>query len=365
MGLERERSFEEETLQKQTPPDPVWTFRGYQIRPTEFNTAMVHFYRAEVQRSNTWRTRLDTTTNWAVVTAGAAISFALSSPDHHYAVIILNTMLATLFLWIEARRYRYYELWSHRLRLMETDYFASMLVPPFGPNPDWAESVAESLLQPEFPISMWEAFGRRFRHNYMWIFLILGTAWLLKTFLHPFPATTWLEFIERSQLGTVPGWSMILAGLIYNGTLFLIGFLTAGLHQASGEVLPKWGSDVPILSHLWHSMEVERNGSVSHGKIPALVHRVRRKRKQLLAFIITERPKALADRVLKELNRGVTGLHGKGMFTQQEREVLMIAVTVTEMQHLKAVVKAEDPLAFIIVTPAQDVIGRGFQPLDG
>lgn len=365
MVIERERSVTEESSQaKQTTSDPVWTFRGYQIRPTEFNTAMVHFYRAEVQRSNTWRTRLDTTTNWAVVTAGAAISFALSAPDHHYAVIILNTLLATLFLWIEARRYRYYELWSHRLRLMETDYFASMLVPPFSPSPDWAESVAESLLQPEFPISMWEAFGRRFRHNYMWIFLILGVAWMLKTFLHPLPATTWVEFFERSELGTVPGWFMISAGLFYNGILFLIGILTAGLHQASGEVLPQWGNDVPILSHLWHSMEVGENGSVSNDKMQATVHRARRKRKQLLALIISERPEALSARVLEELNRGVTCLHGKGMYTQQEREVLMVAVTVTEIKHLKSVVKAEDPQAFIIVTPAQDIFGRGFQPMD-
>jgi uncharacterized membrane protein len=356
---------EEESVQEaQTPLDPVWTFRGYKIRPSEFNTAMVHYYRAEVQRSNTWRTRLDTTTNWAVVTAGAAISFALSSPDHHYAVIILNTLLATLFLWIEARRYRYYELWSHRLRQMETDYFAAMLVPPFGPSPEWAENVAESLLQPEFPISMWEALGRRFRRNYMWIFLILAGAWLLKNFLHPLPATTMVEFIERSGLGTIPGWFMIAMGLFYNATLFLIGFLTAGLHQATGEVLPKWGSDVPILSHLWHSMEVGQNGSDPKRKLERTIHGLGRKRKQLMALIISDRPKALADRVLEELKRGVTCLHGTGMYTLQEREVLMVAVTVTEMQHLKSVVKAEDPQAFMIITPAQDVIGQGFQTLD-
>src|SRR5512134_3046534 len=80
--------------------EAVWTFRGYQMRPAEFNTAMVHFYRGEVQRSNTWRHRLDTTTNWAVVATGAAISFVFSSSENHYGVIILNTLLVTLFLWI-------------------------------------------------------------------------------------------------------------------------------------------------------------------------------------------------------------------------------------------------------------------------
>ena len=77
--------------------EPVWTFRGYQMRPAEFNTAMVHFYRGEIQRANTWRNRLDNTTNWAVLAAGAAISFALSDPNNHYGVIILDTFLVTLF----------------------------------------------------------------------------------------------------------------------------------------------------------------------------------------------------------------------------------------------------------------------------
>ena len=72
--------------------EPVWTFRGYQMRPAEFNTAMVHFYRGEIQRANTWRNRLDNTTNWAVLAAGAAIS--LLCPSHnHYGVIILDTFL--------------------------------------------------------------------------------------------------------------------------------------------------------------------------------------------------------------------------------------------------------------------------------
>src|SRR5688572_3063290 len=182
--------------------EPVWTFRGYGLRPSEFTTAMVHFYRGELDRSNTWRGRLDNTTNWAVITTGAAMSFALSDPNHHFGVIILNTLLVTLFAWIEARRYRYYELWSRRVRLMETDFFAAMLVPPFAPSPEWAENLAESLLHPEFPISMWEAFGRRFRRNYVWIFGILGLAWFLKGYLHPTVATSWADFLSHSDIGS-------------------------------------------------------------------------------------------------------------------------------------------------------------------
>jgi uncharacterized membrane protein len=63
--------------------EPVWTFRGYQLKASEFTTAMVHFFRAEIQRANVWRQRLDTTTNWAVVTTGAAISFAFTQSGGH------------------------------------------------------------------------------------------------------------------------------------------------------------------------------------------------------------------------------------------------------------------------------------------
>src|SRR5262249_33651341 len=151
--------------------------------------------------------------------------------------------------------------------------------------------------------------------------------------------------------------------LLYNGALFLIGLLTTALHQASGEVLPKWG-DFPILTGLFGPKYTPETVSSSARKLSQIAQRLRRRRKELLALIISAKPKEIADRVLVEMHRGVTELHGRGMYQQQEREVLLIVVTVTEMQHLKALVKAEDPNAFVIVAPAQEVLGGGFQPLE-
>ena len=345
--------------------EPVWTFRGYEMRPPEFNAAMVHYYRAEIHRSNIWRTRLDATTNWAVVATGAAISFALAAPENHYAVIILNTLLVTLFVWIEARRYRYYELWAHRTRLMETDFFAAMLVPPFAPSPEWAEGLAESLLQPDFPISMWEAFGRRLRRNYLWIFVILALAWGLKTYLHPTPAPSWEAYVSRLAIGGVPGWAILSAGMVYNAVIFAVGLLTAGLTQASGEVLPKVEGGLPVVGALLRSMEVHDSEAAPKAPADKAEARAFRRRKQLLALIISSQPKEIAERVLKDLRRGATALHGRGMYAQQERDVLMVAITITEMGRLKAIVRAVDPNAFVVVTAAQEILGRGFQPLEG
>jgi uncharacterized membrane protein len=345
------------------PSEPVWSYRGYNLRSSEFTTAMVHYYRAEIQRSNVWRGRLDTTTNWAVVATGATLSFVLSSPDNHYGVIILNTLFVTLFLWIEARRYRYYELWSYRARLMETDFFAAMLVPPFSPHPEWAESLAESLLQPQFPISMWEAFGRRFRRNYMWIYVILGIAWAFKIYLHPTPATSWAEFIAHASVGPLSGEVMLAVGLIYNGLLFLIGLGTAGLHQATGEVLPKYEVSIPILGR-WPSTAKSASASTPDKEAPRQASPVpARRRQQVLVLIITAKPDQVAQRIIKEMRRGVTALHGQGMYTHQERDVLMAAMTLTEVSQLKALVNSDDPNAFVIVAPAQEILGRGFQSL--
>jgi len=346
------------------PPssEPVWTYRGYQLKASEFTTAMVHFYRREMQRANVWRQRLDNTTNWAVITAGAAISFAFSSPDNPHGVIPLNTLLITLFLYIEARRYRYYELFTSRIRLMETDFFSAMLVPPFGPAADWAESLAENLLHPHFTISIWEAFGRRFRRNYMVIFLILAAAWLFKNILHPTPAGSFVEFVDHARIGPIPGWVVMAVGLTFNGLLFIIGVVTIGLHQASGEVLPRFES-MPGVNQLFERLFSREDSSEIRRQAKQPWYRRSMRRAQYMTLIITENGAQVSAAILKELMRGVTRLPGEGMYTGRPRDVLMVAVTTTEINHLKAVVQQTDAMAFVIVSPAREVLGKGFQPL--
>jgi uncharacterized membrane protein len=338
--------------------EPVWSYRGYQLRPSEFTTAMSHFYRAEIQRANVWRQRLDTTTNWAVLTTGAALSFAFSrayAEDHR--VIILDTLLVTLFLFIEARRDRYYELWSSRVRLMETDFFATMLVPPFHPAPDWGETLADSLLHPQFPVSMLEAFGRRFRRNYLWIYIILGLAWVTKVWLHPSPAWMWSQIVSRTTVGSIPGEAVLAVGALFYAALFVVGILTIGLQHATGEVLPRYGA-----FHLpgW----IERLPGPARRLLGRRAwFRPSRKRQQLLAFIVTADGLGVSDRILKDLKRGATVLPATGAYTHQPRTVLMCALTVTEVAHLKAAVLSVDPEAFVMLSPAQEVLGKGFSPL--
>ena len=191
------------------------------MAPAEFNTAMAHFYRGEVQRSNTWRTRLDTTTYWAVLTAGATLSFTFSSPLSPHFVIPINSILVTVFLVMEARRYRYYEIWASRVRVIETGYLAPMLAPDSVPSDqEWASHLANDLLTPHFTISVWEAIGRRLRRNYLWIFLLLALSWNLKVYLHPVPADTFELFLQRATVGLVPGWIVFIVGFVFNAGRF-------------------------------------------------------------------------------------------------------------------------------------------------
>lgn len=220
--------------------EPVWTFRGYAMRPSEFNTAMVHFYRAEIQRANTWRNRLDATTNWAILTASAVITFALADETRHHAVILFAFGLLGVFWFIEARRYRYYELWSYRTRLMETDFFAAMLVPPFAPSPLWAEALADSLRHPQFTITMWEALGRRLRRNYFAIFIVMLVVWVFKLASQPTPVQTWSQFVARTQIGPVAGEIVTTIGALAFLALCALALGTLGLQQATGEVLPAY-----------------------------------------------------------------------------------------------------------------------------
>jgi uncharacterized membrane protein len=209
------------------------------LSPSEFNTAMVHFYRGEIQRSNVWRNRLDATTNWAVITTGATLSFVFSSPDNPPFVIPINSILVAIFMFMEARRYRYYEVWASRVRVLETGYFAPMLSHrTIAPDQEWADHLSADLIAPHFTISEWEAIGRRLRANYLWIFILLALSWSLKVYIHPYPAPSLDVFVNRAQVGLAPGELVIAVGFIFNALLILLAIGTMRLKDASSEVLP-------------------------------------------------------------------------------------------------------------------------------
>jgi hypothetical protein len=201
---------------------------------------------------------------------------------------------------------------------------------------------------------MWEAFGRRLRRNYYWIFLILLASWIAKIWLFPQSPRDVAEFLERAAVGPVPGQIMIGLGIMFYIFLAVFAIATVTMTRATGEVLPRFGDESAPAAP---SMEGKHTG------LRALLV-PRRRRRQLLALIITDKTEEVSNRILTDLHRGVTAMQGKGMYTGKERSILMCALTITEVHNLKSAVAKEDPKAVVIVSPAQEILGGGFAPLE-
>lgn len=80
-----------------------------------------------------------------------------------------------------------------------------------------------------------------------------------------------------------------------------------------------------------------------------------------VAFIISNESDKLEEAILHDLDRGFTELQGKGGFTKEERKVLMVVVSQTEVSKLKLLVKSVDPSAFVIISDTKEVLGEGFK----
>jgi len=78
------------------------------------------------------------------------------------------------------------------------------------------------------------------------------------------------------------------------------------------------------------------------------------------AMVISEHSEKIADKILEEMERGVTVLRGYGSYTKQDREVLYCVVAKNEIVRLKDVITSVDPHAFVSVSIVHDVIGEGF-----
>ena len=77
-------------------------------------------------------------------------------------------------------------------------------------------------------------------------------------------------------------------------------------------------------------------------------------------FIVSYKSAEIAQTILQEVGRGATLLHGQGAFTKQDKQVIFVVVSLTQISQIKALVHEADPQAFMIVQDAAEVMGRGF-----
>lgn len=196
-------------------PTTKTTFEDYPLTRGEYISAMVHFYRGELGRADAARARLDPTTNWAVVTAGAVFSFAFRI-DNSHVTLLLALLLISIFLGFEARRFRHFDCWRSRVRMIEENFWIPMIRRNLAsPRMDWRESVAEDLDRPKFKITFLEAIGMRLRYNYLWIYLAILAAWLVKVHIHPTNAPDIPTLFERMAIGPIDGISVFASVVVF------------------------------------------------------------------------------------------------------------------------------------------------------
>lgn len=80
-----------------------------------------------------------------------------------------------------------------------------------------------------------------------------------------------------------------------------------------------------------------------------------------LLFIITDKSQEISKLIERRVKRGVTGIYGKGMYTNSEKLVLMCAIGRNDLSEIKAIIKKVDPEAFLIITNSREVLGMGFK----
>ena len=167
------------------------------VSERDIPTALIHLYRGELGRMAVYRTRLDITTNWAVGTSAAMTTFALGQREAPHFVFVLAVFLLIVFLWMEARRYRFYELVRQRVRLMEVGFYGEVLKK--SPREGWVDALWESLREPRPPIGYREAVSVRLRRHYLWLIAAVYGGWVLKLWIQEH------RFVQAAAIGVIPG----------------------------------------------------------------------------------------------------------------------------------------------------------------
>ena len=189
-------------------------------RSTNAVNALIHLYRAEMGRMTAYRTRLDTTTNWAITSSGLVGTFAFGNESISHAALLFAMLLNLFFLFLEARRFRHYEASRSRVQLLERHFYPEVLERPV--SPDWSQQLLASLCQTRPPFSLLTAVAWRTRRNYLWIYFILLLAWVAKLELPGGPLFDAGRLLTRAAIGSVPGWLIwaVVAGF-YASLVFL------------------------------------------------------------------------------------------------------------------------------------------------
>jgi uncharacterized membrane protein len=195
-----------------------------QVTRSEFVNAIVHLYRGEVGEATAWRGWIDTTSHWAIVLSATALSFVFSDKTiERHVLIPIISLFCTFLLAMEARRYRFFDIWRSRARMIEINFYQPLLAGSKPLMPDWADRLAQDMEWPRFHMTWWEAMGRRLRRNYQGIYGVLLGSWLVVLMTHPTSTTSLREIMARASVGPLPGVVVFIAMMAFYAGLMALG----------------------------------------------------------------------------------------------------------------------------------------------
>lgn len=207
----------------------------------EYIAAIVHLYRGELYRANSWRMRLDNTTNWSIITTAGLLTFTFGGSYHTHWVLLIGMLLITAFLSFEARRFRFFDVWRYRVRKIEENFYGPILRrDPVSTDRIWGSRVAEDLLHPVFKMTYRAAFRARLVRNYWVIYLALLGGWVLKVLLEPTPVNSFDQFKMNLGAGVIP-WQLPIAVVLVLAFNLLAVFLFFPRSPISEEAY--WSTD--------------------------------------------------------------------------------------------------------------------------
>ena len=181
------------------------------------------------------------TTNWAITSSTAIITIAFSTRAVPHIIFFFNLAIVAVLLWIESRRYRFYDAFRARVRMLE----AHFLVPMVMENREllqgeWKKLVCEDLILPSFKITKLEAVGRRMKRNYMFIFILILIAWLTKIFLHASePINDVVSFYHALRIGHIASW---VVAMVFVGTFVSVISITIYVSKRSSGEISEFGT---------------------------------------------------------------------------------------------------------------------------
>jgi len=194
------------------------------ITRTEFVNALIHLYRGELGEATAWRTRIDTTSHWAIVMSATTLSFVFSDKSiERHVLIPIVTLFCTFLLSMEARRYRFFDIWRSRARMIEINFYRPMLSGAEPQMPDWTDRLAQDMAWPRFHMPWREAMGRRLRRNYVGVYGVLLGSWFVVLMTHPTPTTSFPEIIARASVGPISGILIFMGMMLFYISLAVLG----------------------------------------------------------------------------------------------------------------------------------------------